>query len=100
MHEVIKIENIRERIEWAQGKTEMLKAISHPIRLCIIRGLIQSPGCNVSKMNSCLDMPQSTISQHLAKLKSAGIVEGRRNGLEVNYYVVNEDVKNIVNCLI
>ncbi len=94
------MENIKERIEWANGKSEILKAISHPIRLCIIRGLISTPGCNVSKINSCLDMPQSTISQHLAKLKSAGIVEGRRNGLEVNYYVVNEDVKNIVNCLI
>ena len=44
-------------------------------------------------------MPQSTISQHLAKLKSAGIVEGVRNGLEVNYYVINQDAIKVVECL-
>lgn len=48
----------------------------------------------------CLDMPQSTVSQHLAKLKSAKIVYGKRNGLEVNYYVINEDAKRIVECII
>ena len=78
----------------------MLKVISHPVRLCIIRGLLNEPGCNVSKIMGCLDMPQSTISQHLARLKSAGIVEGVRNGLEVNYYVINEDVIKVVGCLI
>jgi len=97
---VIQIENIKERVKWAEGKSEILKAISHPIRLCIIRGLLNDPGCNVSKINHCLGMPQSTISQHLAKLKSAGIVEGRRNGLEVNYFVINEDAVKIVKCLI
>jgi DNA-binding transcriptional ArsR family regulator len=56
-------------------------------------------GCNVSKIEGCLGVPQSTVSQHLGKLKSAGIVEGRRNGTEVNYYVVNDDIKKIVNCL-
>ena len=81
-------------------KAETLKAISHPVRLCIIKGLLNEPGCNVNKITGCLDMPQSTVSQHLAKLKSAGIVEGVRNGLEVNYYVINEDVKKIIDCII
>ena len=53
----------------------------------------------MSKIEGCLGVPQSTVSQHLGKLKSAGIVEGRRNGTEVNYYVVNDDIKKIVNCL-
>jgi ArsR family transcriptional regulator len=53
-------------------------------------------GCNVTAMQHCLGAPQSTVSQHLAKLKAAGIVEGRRNGVEINYYLVNEDVKKII----
>jgi ArsR family transcriptional regulator len=61
---------------------------------------MNEPGCSVSKIKGCLDMPQSTVSQHLAKLKSAGIVNGVRNGLEVNYYVTNEDVKKVVDCLV
>lgn len=75
--------------------SEILKAIAHPVRLCIVRGLINNQ-CNVTKMQECLDLPQSTVSQHLAKLKAAGIIEGERSGLEVCYRVVNEQVKDIM----
>ena len=44
-------------------------------------------------------MPQSTISQHLAKLKSSGIIVGERNSLEITYKVCNDDVKKIINIL-
>ncbi len=81
-------------------KADLLKVISHPVRLCIIKGLLNDPGCNVGKIQGCLNMPQSTVSQHLAKLKSAEIVTGVRNGLEVRYFVTNEDVKKIVGFLL
>ena len=97
---MVNIKDAKERLKRISGQAEMLKVISHPVRLCIISGLINEPGCNVSKIMGCLDMPQSTISQHLAKLKSAGIVEGIRNGLEVNYYVTNEDAIKVVGCLV
>jgi len=48
----------------------------------------------------CLNVPQSTVSQHLGKLKAAGIVDGRRDGLEVNYYVINEEIISVVKYLI
>ena len=99
-YEVIIIQNSKKRLEEFKGKAELLKAVAHPVRLCIVNGLIAEPGCNVSKIQSCLDLPQSTISQHLAKLKSAGIVEGRRSGLEVTYYVVNDYAKKIIEILI
>jgi len=76
-------------------KSEILKAISHPVRLCIVKGLMENQ-CNVTKMQECLDLPQSTVSQHLAKLKAAGIIQGERNGLEICYRVVNEEVKRII----
>lgn len=97
---MLNIKDAKERLRQITKKAELLKVISHPVRLCIIRGLLNDPGCNVSKIMGCLDMPQSTVSQHLAKLKSAGIVQGVRNGLEVNYYVINEDAKKIVDCII
>nr|WP_278244310.1 metalloregulator ArsR/SmtB family transcription factor [Caldisalinibacter kiritimatiensis] len=74
----------------------MLKAISHPIRLCIVKKLSEENGCNVTNMQNCLGAPQSTVSQHLAKLKAAGIVEGRRNGVEIYYYLTNEEVRKII----
>jgi predicted transcriptional regulator len=85
------MEDMKKYIE----KSDVLKAIAHPVRLCIVRGLINRQ-CNVTKMQECLNLPQSTVSQHLAKLKSAGIIEGERNGLEICYKVVNHQVKEIV----
>ena len=49
---------------------EILKVLAHPVRLCIVQGLLNCNGCNVSKIQNCLNIPQSTISQHLAKLRS------------------------------
>ncbi|MBC3886990.1 metalloregulator ArsR/SmtB family transcription factor [Acetobacterium paludosum] len=75
---------------------EILKVLAHPVRLCIVKGLIENGECNVTHMQSCLDTPQSTTSQHLQKLRAAGIVEGKRNGLEINYRVCNDKVIDII----
>ncbi len=80
-------------------KAEKLKALAHPHRLCIIKGLIEG-GCNVTKIQECLGLPQSTVSQHLAKLKSAGIIDGERNGLEICYSVVDEEIISIAKLLL
>ena len=79
--------------------SELLKALAHPVRLCIVRGLIEKGGCNVGHMQECLAAPQSTISQHLQKLRAAGIVAGTRNGLEVNYRVCDPRVVELVRLL-
>lgn len=78
---------------------EMLKVLAHPVRLCIVRGLLEKGECNVSFMQDCLDTPQSTVSQHLQKLKSAGIIEGRRNGLEIYYRISDKKVGDIIRIL-
>lgn len=83
-----------------EEKSEVLKALAHPVRLCIVRNLVETGGCNVSKMQGCLAMPQSTISQHLSKLKAAGIVEGTRSGTEITYCVIEQDAITIVTSLI
>lgn len=90
------IKDMKYDLNDLEEKAEILKAIAHPIRLCIVRGLIEQKGRNVTNIQTCLEMPQSTVSQHLAKLKAAGIVEGKRSGTEVNYYVINEDVQKVV----
>ncbi len=79
--------------------SEMLKALAHPVRLCIVHGLINCNGSNVSNIQNCLNMPQSTISQHLAKLRSYGIITGERNGLEIIYKVSNDKVKALIEIL-
>jgi DNA-binding transcriptional ArsR family regulator len=78
---------------------ELLKALAHPVRLCIINGLFETGECNVTHMQCCLQIPQSTISQHLQKLRVAKIIKGTRNGLEVNYSIADERVHALIKVL-
>jgi ArsR family transcriptional regulator len=78
-----------------ENKTELLKTIAHPVRLCIIRKLIENP-CNVSEIHTCLEKPQSTISQHLGKLKAARVIKGERKGTKICYRVISDQVKEII----
>ncbi|MGE5627392.1 MAG: ArsR/SmtB family transcription factor [Solirubrobacterales bacterium] len=78
---------------------ETLKVLAHPVRICIVKGLIENGDRNVTSMQTCLDTPQSTTSQHLQKLKAAGIVEGKRHGTEIKYRVCNEKVVDIIKTL-
>lgn len=79
-------------------KAELLKALAHPTRLCIVHGLLESE-CNVNYIRSCLELPQSTVSQQLGILRSKGIIEGHRKGTEICYTVTNELVREIVRFL-
>jgi len=85
--------------EYFESKADILKAISHPARLCIVKGLIEYGESNVMNMQNCLQVPQSTISQHLSVLKTSGIIKGRREGLEIFYSVKNDIVREIVKVL-
>ncbi|MBJ8113702.1 helix-turn-helix transcriptional regulator [Bacillus cereus group sp. N6] len=55
---------------------------------------------NVSELQRYLAMPQSTVSQHLSKLKIHKVVAYERKGLEVFYRVDDEKVKQIMKTLI
>ncbi|MHB8125675.1 MAG: ArsR/SmtB family transcription factor [Desulfitobacteriaceae bacterium] len=79
---------------------EILKVLAHPIRLCIVINLLEQGECNVSHMHTCLEVPQSTVSQHLQKLRLAGIIEGQRNGLEINYKLKNERLIKLINSIL
>ncbi|MGL5379910.1 ArsR/SmtB family transcription factor [Clostridium sp.] len=83
-----------------EDAAELLKVLAHPVRLCIVKGLLEKGSCNVTHMQNCLDMPQSTISQHLQKLRSVGIIKGERNGLEISYEVADPRIENLLKALL
>ena len=88
-------------IDWKKHTelAEILKALAHPGRLCIVRGLIEKGECNVTHMQECLDVPQSTVSQHLQQLRTAGVIVGVRKGLEINYKICDQRVIQIIKYL-
>jgi ArsR family transcriptional regulator len=79
-------------------EAEILKVLGHPIRLKIVAGLCTRE-CNVKHIWECLGLPQATVSQHLALLKNKGVIEGKRDGVEVHYSVVHPLAKKIVEIL-
>jgi ArsR family transcriptional regulator len=80
------------------AEAEVLKVLGHPIRLKIVAGLCTRE-CNVKHIWECLGLPQATVSQHLALLKHKGIIEGKRDGVEVHYSVISPLAKKIISSL-
>lgn len=76
-------------MELYEEKAELLKALGHPLRLQIVRGLLKNGCHNVGCMEAGTGQSQSCISQHLAKLKAAGVVKSARSGNEMHYDVDN-----------
>ena len=80
-------------------KTELLKALSHPLRLQIVRGLLVGGCRNVRCMEEGTGQSQSAISQHLMRLKAAGVVKCRRSGNEMYYEVSDPRAAAVVAAL-
>lgn len=81
-----------------EKEAEVLKVLGHPIRLKIVAGLCTKE-CNVKHIWECLGLPQATVSQHLSLLKNKGIIEGKRDGVEVHYTVVHPLAIKIISLL-
>jgi ArsR family transcriptional regulator len=62
----------------------VLAALSHPVRLRIALGL-RDGTCCVGPMVDCLDLPQPTVSRHLAVLREAGVVQSVAEGRHRTY---------------
>jgi len=63
------------------------KALGHPARVAIIRLLLQKEACICGEIVDELPLAQSTVSQHLKKLKAAGLIRGEVDGPKVCYCV-------------
>jgi len=78
---------------------DFIKGIAHPVRICILKGLVDNGGCNVTDMVSCLGLPQSTISTHLSRLRSFGAVMTERRGTEIYYTIGDERISNLLKAI-
>lgn len=70
----------------ARSAAELLKAFSHPTRLAILQELMAGPRC-VTDMEELLPARQANISQHLAVLRHASLVDYAQDGSLRCYYL-------------
>ncbi len=72
--------------------------MAHPMRLKLINELSKHKTLNVTQMTEILNIPQSTVSQHLSKMRGK-VLRGNRQGLEIYYSIENQKAEEIMGLL-
>ncbi len=76
-------------------QTDLLKIIAHPTRLAVLDILRDGEQC-VCHMEAMLGLRQASISQQLMILRQSGLVEFRRDGLNMYYRVVKPEIFSVL----
>ena len=84
----------RERKE----RAAIFKALGHPARLRIVEELLGGERC-VCELVDISEGGWSTVSRHLSVLKTAGVVEDEKRGLQVYYRLALPCVGIFLDCL-
>ncbi len=91
----IDIAQLREKARHVVG---LLKAISNENRLLILCHLCQGE-LAVNELNELVDLSQSALSQHLAKLRQDGLVKTRRESQSIYYSLASDEMARLIGAL-
>ena len=72
-------------------QAEVLKTLANPRRLEILHALTHGP-IEVGRLATRIGASQPNVSQHLAVLRAAGLVEPERHGRATRYRLTDPDV--------
>jgi ArsR family transcriptional regulator len=76
------------------------KALSHPARVAILNLLLKKQSCICGDIVDELPLSQSTVSQHLKELKTAGLIKGDIDGVSVCYCIDEKEWTKAKNQLV
>lgn len=79
----------------ATAEDRIFQALADPSRRAIFESLTRGE-CAVKDLTARFDISQPAVSQHLAALKEAGLVNGRREGRCVYYCVEPRGMKPLI----
>lgn len=85
--------------EELQVASELLRALSHPLRLQILDYIDKSKQVNVNKIYNALKLEQSITSQHLRILRLTGLVTTERDGKMIYYTIDYDRMAQVVKAL-
>ena len=75
--------------------SDLLKRLAHPGRLMIVSRLMESDA-SVTELELELGIRQPGLSQQLAELRNAGLIEPTRAAKTVSYRLIDEDARAII----
>lgn len=81
-----------------EARARIVKAMAHPTRLFIVDELSRAERC-VCELTELVGADISTVSKHLALLKSAGILQDEKRGSQVWYSLKCPCVMNFFTCV-
>jgi DNA-binding transcriptional ArsR family regulator len=84
--------------ESAEKAAKLLKSMSHPSRLMVLCHLMNGER-PVSSLNQAVPLSQSALSQHLAALRQAGLVDTRRERQVIYYRLKSNAVSDVIEAL-
>ncbi|HXK49897.1 MAG TPA: metalloregulator ArsR/SmtB family transcription factor [Clostridiales bacterium] len=84
--------------EYLKDEAAALKAIGHFVRLKLLLA-IEMKKCMVKGLVGCVEEEQPIVSQQLAILRKAKIIEGIKKGNTIYYRIIDPTVKQIVSFL-
>jgi DNA-binding transcriptional ArsR family regulator len=85
-----------QRMAIAAGKAcELMKTLGHKDRLMVLCHL-SSGEKSVGELATLLDIPQSPLSQHLARMRRESLVKTRREAQTIYYSIASEEAARIV----
>ena len=79
----------------AELEDKLFQALADPSRRAIFVSLTRGEAA-VKELTARFDISQPAVSQHLAALKVAGLVNGRREGRNVYYRVESRGMKPLI----
>jgi len=80
-----------------KNRAKIAKALAHPSRLLMLDALAKKDLC-VCELTEFVGADQTTVSKHLAVLKNIGLVEDRKDGLNVIYSLKVPCILNFFSC--
>lgn len=84
--------------ERAEQATELLRAMAHPQRLRVLCLLVEGER-SVGEINRDIELSQSALSQHLARLREEGLVQTRKEAQTVFYSLVPGPALEVIRTL-
>jgi DNA-binding transcriptional ArsR family regulator len=79
----------------AAAEDKMFQALADPSRRAIFKSLLGGEAA-VKELTARFDISQPAVSQHLATLKGAGLVDARREGRCIYYRVQPRGMKPLI----
>lgn len=92
------MQEIKKLKKSAGEASRFLKSIANQHRLLILCLLSQNE-MNVTRLIDEVDISQTSMSQHLLKLREEGLIDFRREHRELYYYIADPNVLKIIRVL-